>query len=81
MQDFFILFCYPAHPFVDNGKKETCTKFQQKILNCRIVGACQSFQIVRQNTWFLENNRPLSKFLCEILHYLIALSIYIKISP
>ena len=55
-------------------------KFQQKVLNCRIVGARQSFQIFRQNTWFLKNNRALSKFLYGILHYLI-LSNYNKISP
>ena len=32
----------PAHPFVDIGKQEPCKKFQQKILNCRVVGARQS---------------------------------------
>ena len=53
----------PAHRFVDIGKQETCAKFQQKILNCRVVGARQSFQIFRQNTWFLEKNRQFSKFL------------------
>ena len=53
----------PAHPFVDIGKSKTCTKFRQKILNCREFGACQSFQIFRQNTLFLKNNRALSKFL------------------
>ena len=31
-----------------------------------VVGARQSFQILRQNAWFLENNRALSKFLYEI---------------
>ena len=49
--------------------------FQQKILNCRVVGACQSFQIFKQNTSFLENNRALSKFLNGIFHYLINQSI------
>ena len=49
-----------------------CTKFQQNILNCRVVGARQSFQILRQNTWFLKNNRALSKFLYGILHHLIS---------
>ena len=53
-----------------NGK---FAKFQQKVLNCRIVGARQSFQIFRQNTWFLKNNRALSKFLYGILHYLISI--------
>ena len=31
-----------------------------------IVGARQSFQIFGQNTWFLENNRALSKYLYDI---------------
>ena len=29
--------------FVGIGKQETCAKFQQKIFNCRVVGAPQSF--------------------------------------
>ena len=37
-----------------------------------VVGAPQSFQFFRQKTYFLENNRALSKFLYEILHYLIS---------
>ena len=37
-----------------------------------VIGARQSFQFFRQNTGFLENNRALSKFLYEILHYLIS---------
>ena len=49
-----------------------CAKFQQEILNCTVVGAPQIFQIFRQNAWFLENNRALSKFLCGILYYLIS---------
>ena len=61
-----------AYPFVDIGKKETYAKFQQIILNCRVAGARQIFQIFRQNIWFLENNRALSKFLYGILHYLIS---------
>ena len=47
----------PAHPFVDIGKQEKYAKFHQKMLNCRVVGVRQSFQIFEQNTWFLENNR------------------------
>ena len=35
------------HTFVDIGKQETCVKFQQKVLNCRILGARQNFQIFR----------------------------------
>ena len=50
---------------------KTCLKFQQKMLNCRIVRAGQSFQIFRQDTWFLEKNRALSKILYGILHYVI----------
>ena len=34
----------PERPFVNIGKKETCAKFQQKILNSMVVGAWQSFQ-------------------------------------
>ena len=60
---------------IKNGTSKTCAKFQQKILNCRIVGARQSFQILRQNTWFLENSRALSKCLHGILHYLISILI------
>ena len=29
--------------------------------------------VFRQNTWFLENNRTLSKFLYDILHYWISI--------
>ena len=47
--------------------------FQQKILNCEVARARQSFQIFRQNTWFFENNRALSKVLYGILHYLISI--------
>ena len=32
-----------AHPLVDIGNQETCAKFPQKILNCRVVKARQSF--------------------------------------
>ena len=51
----------------------TCAKFQQKLFNSVVVGTCQSFKFLRQNTWFLENNRALSIFLHEILHYLISI--------
>ena len=37
--------------------------------------ARQSFQFLRQNTLFLENNRAFSKFLYVILHYLISITI------
>ena len=36
--------------------------FHQKILNCRVVGARQTFQIFRQNNGLLENDNALSKF-------------------
>ena len=52
---------------------KSATNLQQKILNCRVVGDRQSFQIFRQNTWFLENKRALSNFLYRILHYLISI--------
>ena len=63
----------PEHPFVGTGKQETCAKFQKKILNSRVVGARQSSQIFRQNTWFPENNRALSNFFYGILHCLISI--------
>ena len=37
-----------------------------------VVGARQSFQIFKQNTWFFENNRALSKILYGILRYFIS---------
>ena len=52
----------PTHPLVDIRKTETCAKFQQKILNSTIVEALQSFQFLRQISWFLGNARALSKF-------------------
>ena len=63
----------PEHPFVDIGKLETHARFQLKIFNYMVVRACQSFQFFGQNTWFLKNNRALSKFLYGILHYLISI--------
>ena len=39
-----------------------------------IVGARESLQFFSQNTWFFKNNRPLPKFLYEILHYLISIT-------
>ena len=63
----------PAHPFVDIGRQKTSAKFQQKVLNCRVVEARQGFQVFRQRIQFLENNRALSKFLQGILHYSISI--------
>ena len=60
----------PAQLFVVIDKQEACAKFQQKLLNSRVFGARQSFQILKQNFWFLEKNIALSKFLYEILYYL-----------
>ena len=31
-----------------------------------VVGAPQNFQFLRQNTWFLENNRVLLKLVYDI---------------
>ena len=39
-----------------------------------VVGARQSFQFFRQSTWLPENNSVLSKFLYEILRYLISIT-------
>ena len=55
--------------------------FSKKILNYRIVGAYQSFQIFWLNTCSLKSNRALPKFPYGILHYLINISNYNKISP
>ena len=63
----------PTHAFVDIGKTETSTKFQQKTLNCTVVGARQSFQFFKQITWFLGNKRALPKFKYWILHHLISI--------
>ena len=60
-------------PFVDIGKQETCAKFQQKIFNTIVVGVRQSFQVLRQSTWFLENDGALPKVLYGILHYSISI--------
>ena len=38
-----------------------------------VVGTRQRFQIFRQITWFLRNNRALSKFRYRILHYLVSI--------
>ena len=50
------------------------TKFQQKLLKSTVTGACQSFQFFKQNTWFLEINRALPKFLYEIFYYVISIT-------
>ena len=57
----------PEDPFVDSAT------FQQKIMNSMVVGARQGFQFFRQKTWFLKNNRALSKFLYGVLNYLISI--------
>ena len=43
-----------------------------------VVGPRQSFQFFKQITWFLKNNTALSKFLDEILHYLIRITTLLK---
>ena len=68
----------PTHAFIDIGKQERCAKSQQKKLSCRVVGARRSFQIFRQNIWFLENNMALSKFLYGVLQKLQYYQIIIK---
>ena len=44
----------PAHPFVDIGKYVKCAKIQQKILNCNVVGARQSFKFSDKIPGFLK---------------------------
>ena len=56
-------------PFEDVLRVKGIQNFCKKILNYMVVGACQSLNISRQNIWFLENNRGLSKFFYGILHY------------
>ena len=70
----------PEHPFVDIDEWEMLAKFQQKVLNPTVVRARQSFIFFRQNTWFLENNGALSRFLYGILHNLISIIKLLKIS-
>ena len=53
-----------------------CAKFEQKLLKSMAVGASQSFKFFRQNTWFIKNNRALSKCLHGILLYLIRITIF-----
>ena len=36
-----------------------------------VVGTRQIFQFLKQITWVLQNNGALSKFMYQILHYLI----------
>ena len=57
----------PEHYFVEIAKKETIKKkYLQKIFNSMVVRARQNFQFFKQNTWFLESSRALSKFLYRI---------------
>ena len=62
----------PEHPFVEIVRWETYAKFQQKILNFMMVGARQIFEFSDKKTWFLGNDRALSKFSYRILHNLIS---------
>ena len=39
-----------------------------------VVGALESIQFFRQNTWFLENKGALYQSLHGILHYLISIT-------
>ena len=47
----------PKNSNLDNGKKKTCAKFQQKKLNSMVVGARQSFHVFREISWFLGNKK------------------------
>ena len=38
-----------------------------------VVEARQNFQFFKQITWYLGNNRAMSKFKCRILHYLMSI--------
>ena len=50
-------------------KYRTHAKLQQKMWKSIVVGAC----FFRQITWFLRNDRTLSKFTYWIFHYLISI--------
>ena len=50
-------------------KVENVSKISAKILNSMLVGARQFFHFFRQNAWFSQNTRALSKFLPGIWHY------------
>ena len=69
----------PEHPCIDSDKKETCVTFQQTILNSRVVGARQSYQVFRKNTWFLKKQNffmgflYVSQLLYGISYYLISI--------
>ena len=52
----------PASFFRHWQDEKVCKMSTKKILNCTVVGACQSFQFFRQITWFLGNIRTLPKF-------------------
>ena len=49
-----------------------CAELQQKISSTQ-VGARQSFQFVRQITWFLTNKRALIKFKYWTFHHLMSI--------
>ena len=44
-----------------------CAEFQEKLVHSRLVGARKKV------TWFIKNNRALSKFWYGFLHYLISI--------
>ena len=54
------------HPFVEISKQGTCARFQQKILNFMLIGACQNLQFFKQTTCVLGNNRDLFKFRYQV---------------
>ena len=53
---------------------EMGVKYQQNILNFVVVGARQCCLFLRKITWFLGNNRILSKFRYRILYYVISIN-------
>ena len=71
----FFLFCLDLELLIKSVKSQ-CVGTRLFLIfanNSRSKWAHQSFQIFKQNTWFLKNNRALSKFLYGILHYLISI--------
>ena len=88
---YILVFCF----FINNSRSKQNTKKSQtpfcrhcmkrvqnviKKKNSVVVEARQSFQFFTRITWFLGNNRASSKFRYHILHNLLVLPNYKKIS-
>ena len=52
--------------------------FSKNILNSIVIGACQSFQLFRQNTWFLGNRYRNLRYFIRIINYEINQSVKVN---